>query len=349
MKPVSSATCATTNEPRECWLNTSAPAEFQDRKAPFIATEDVLYCPVCNGTEFGDLAVGFDYELLTCRNPWRFVQCSACMHVRLNPRPAVTELPVIYPPNYYAYNYGKINLIARKCKELLDQRKMAGIIRRCPQKPQSYVDIGCGDGRFLRALERHGVSRSHLYGLELDSSVVDRLRSDGYSKVFCERVEDTSNIPENSIDLATMFHVIEHVDDPGTVVRRVARWLSPGGVFALETPNLDSLDARLFQRTYWGGYHIPRHWNLFTPATIHRLINDSGLEVLSTVFQTGHSFWMYSLHHWVRYEIASRPGIGAWFDPMRSLLGVAAFTAFDLMRGTAGAQTSAMLVICSKR
>jgi hypothetical protein len=47
------------------------------------------------------------------------------------------------------------------------------------------------------------------------------------------------------------------------------------------------------------------------------------LEVLATVFQTGHSFWMYSLHHAGRYEGKSRPRAGAWFDPMKSLVGLA--------------------------
>jgi hypothetical protein len=182
----------------------------------------------------------------------------------------------------------------------------------------------------------------------LDKRVVERLRGQGYSGVFCERAEDVGSLPEGGIDLVTMFHVIEHVDNPGTVIGRVCRWLSPGGVFALETPNLDSLDARLFRRTYWGGYHIPRHWNLFTPAAISRLLKDNGLEVLATVFQTGHSFWMYSLHHAVRYEGTSRPRAGAWFDPMKSLVGLAGFTAFDLLRGTLGSKTSAMLVICRK-
>ena len=61
----------------------------------------------------------------------------------------------------------------------------------------------------------------------------------------------------------TMFHVIEHVADPPRVAERVARWLAPGGVFAVETPNLESLDARLFRERYWGGYHFPRHWHLY--------------------------------------------------------------------------------------
>ena len=332
----------------DSWQSTLVPEEFLRRGSPTITTENVPACPVCGASDYSQFAVGFDYELLTCSNPWRFVQCRSCQHVWLNPRPAVAELGVVYPPTYYAYNYDTINLIARKAKEMLDRRKIAKIVGHCPKAPKSYLDVGCGDGRFLRVMEQLGVPRSGLYGLELDKRVVERLRGQGYSGVFCERAEDVGSLPEGGIDLVTMFHVIEHVDNPGTVIGRVCRWLSPGGVFALETPNLDSLDARLFRRTYWGGYHIPRHWNLFTPAAISRLLKDNGLEVLATVFQTGHSFWMYSLHHAVRYEGTSRPRAGAWFDPMKSLVGLAGFTAFDLLRGTLGSKTSAMLVICRK-
>ena len=251
-------------------------------------------------------------------------------------------------PQYYAYNYGKINPVARHAKELLDRRKMERITRAFPGSPKSYLDIGCGDGRFLRVMEKAGVDRASLYGLELDSNVVAGLRAEGYSGVHCERVETATSLPENSIDLVTMFHVIEHVDHPASVVRQIHRWLAPGGVFALETPNLDSWDVRLFQRTYWGGYHIPRHWNLFTPSTITRLLTDNGFDVQSIVFQTGHSFWMYSLHHLVRYHGHSRPRLGEWFDPMKSLFTIGAFTGLDLARGAFGAKTSAMLVICRK-
>ena len=325
-----------------------APEEFYKRGSPLIATEPVPACPVCGGREQSEFSAGFDYELLTCVNCWHFVKCSDCGHVWLNPRPAVTELSTIYPPSYYAYNYAGINPVARKAKAFLDRRKMGRIIGACQRPPRTYLDVGCGDGRFLKVLETFGVPRSGLYGLELDGRVVERLHGEGYPEVFCERVEDAQGIPEGGIDLATMFHVIEHVDDPATVVRRIRDWLSPEGIFALETPNLESVDARLFRRTYWGGYHIPRHWNLFTPRTIARLLTDNGMEVISVGFQTGHSFWMYSLHHLVRYEKGSRPRLGKVFDTMKSLWGIAAFTGIDLLRGLLGAKTSAMLVIARK-
>ncbi len=332
----------------DAWRLTRPPEEFSRSGSPLISTVTVARCPVCRAADFTEFAVGFDYELRTCGNPWRFVQCSACRHVWLNPRPAVGELHVIYPPSYYAYNYAKINPIARKAKEWLDRRKIGKIVNVYGGRPRTYLDIGCGNGRFLRVLESLGVPHSGLYGLELDQRVVDELRNVGYGQVFCERVEECASIPEGSIDLMTMFHVIEHVDDPSAVIRQIRRWLSPNGVFALETPNLDSLDARLFRDGYWGGYHIPRHWNLFTNDTITRLVTENGLQVVATAFQTGHSFWMYSLHHVVRYDFGSRPHLSQWFDPMKSLFGIAGFTAFDLLRGSLGCKTSAMLVLCRK-
>ncbi len=332
------------------WRNTPPPQEIQamGAGAPWIETEVVQACPVCSTEDFEQYTVGFDYELRTCRNPWRFVQCRACCHVWLNPRPAVATLPVIYPPTYYSYNYRQqINRLALWAKEKLDGRKMRGILRQLPAPPQSYLDVGCGDGRFLKVMERQGVSRQNNYGLELDERVVEPLAAAGY-QAFCERVEDCVRIPKEGVDLATMFHVIEHVDDPGRVVRKIVSWLSPGGVFAVETPNLHSLDQRWFRDRYWGGYHIPRHWNLFTPATLTLLLQDCGLEVISINYQTGHSFWMYSFHHWLRY--AGRPWrrLSKLFNPLRSLPLLATFTALDKLRAAVGCRTSAMLLLARK-
>jgi SAM-dependent methyltransferase len=332
----------------EPWQETPPPAEIAAGTAPIIDTEPVPACPVCAATAFDPLTVAFDYELQTCRNPWRFVRCRECGHAWLNPRPAVAALGVIYPPTYYAYNYAaQINPVARRGKEILDGLKLRGVLRHLSRPPVSFLDVGCGDGRYLRLMERRGVPRERLYGLELNDKVVAPLAAAGY-RVFNQRIETCTQVPDGSIDLATMFHVIEHIDDPAAVARRVAKLLAPGGVFAVETPNLDSLDARLFRDRFWGGYHVPRHWNLFTPATLTRLLTDAGLEVRATLFQTGHSFWMYSCHHALRYGRTPRPRLARWFDPLKGLPFLVAFTAWDKLRAALGRRTSAMLVLARK-
>lgn len=327
------------------------PKEFVSDGAPTIACDDVVACPVCQCERFDTHATGFDYELRSCRNTWRFVSCEACSHVWLNPRPAIETLGTIYPPHYYAYHYTeKVSPLALKAKNWLDGRKFAGLVKALRRSPKSFVDIGCGDGRYLRFAEQAGVPKNRDYGLELDAKVVKKLCDDGYVGL-CERVESCTAIMDHSIDLATMFHVIEHVDDPKAVVQRVARWLTPGGVFAVETPNIASLDAKMFSGTYWGGYHIPRHWNMFSPETLRRLLEDAGLEVIDTRYQTGHSFWMYSMHHLTRYHGGSRPGLSRMFDPFGgwpSLPALLAFTAFDKVRAALGGRTSSMLMLARR-
>jgi SAM-dependent methyltransferase len=229
----------------------------------------------------------------------------------------------------------------------MDRRKLAGIVRAVGRTPQRYLDVGCGDGRYLRTLARRGVPASGLFGLELDETTVERLREQGFG-AYCERVETTERFPDGSLDLVTMFHVIEHVASPAVVVDRLTAMLRPGGVLALETPNIDSLDARLFHDGRWGGYHIPRHWHLFNPETLRKLLEERGLEVQTVRYQTGHSFWMYSLHHALRYKERPRPGLAKLFDPLSSTVPLIAFTGFDQARSKVGAKTSAMLFIARK-
>lgn len=334
---------ATRNRPPD-----APPAELVARGAPFIATEDVPLCPLCGHDRHHADAGGYDYESLTSANQWRFVQCDSCRHLWLHPRPAVSTLSIIYPPDYYAYQYrDEINPVALWAKDRIDSRKLSRLVDYLDRPAGAFLDVGCGDGRFLELMAQRGVPRERCFGLELDEDVIARVRARGFS-AFAERVEDTTEIPEGTLDLATMFHVLEHVEDPAECVRQIARWIAPGGVLAIETPNVDCLDRRLFRRTWWGGYHIPRHWNLFSPEGLQRLLTDAGLEVVDTRFQTGHSFWMWSVHHRLRYGRHPQPRLARWFNPFKGLPFLAAFTAFDMLRAALGARTSAMLVVARR-
>ena len=177
---------------------------------------------------------------------------------------------------------------------------------------------------------------------------VQRLRQHGY-QVYRQRVEDCSEIPAGSIDHVTMFHVIEHVADPVRVVSKIAEWLTPGGSLVVETPNLDSWDARLFKQQWWGGYHIPRHWTLFEANSLRRLFEQCGLTVQQCTYQTGHASWMNSFHHLAKYNARlPSPRLADWFELPKGLPMLIAFTGLDLVRRTLGARTSTILMVGQK-
>lgn len=329
-------------------LHLACPKEFEELASPLIKEETIGACVLCGGGDLEFFASGYDYEIRTCINEWHFMRCVNCEHVQLDPRPATTELSAIYPAHYYSYSMSeKLSVVALKGKEVLDRLKLKNILHYLKSPPTTYLDIGCGDGRYLRSIESsNNISRPNIYGLELDENTVEKLRKEGFN-VYYERVENCDAIQPGSISLVTMFHVIEHVADPVAVIAKVSSWLPPGGVLAIETPSLDALDAKLFRKTYWGGYHFPRHWHLFRENTLSKLLRSQGIEPVHVAYQTGHSFWMYSFHHYLRYKLKMH-WLSQLFDPMKGLFFLILFTGFDKIRTVLGIRTSSILIVGRK-
>ena len=317
-------------------------------KRPLIDTIPMPACPVCGSTERTHMATGYDYEYESCGNAWLVWTCQACSHAWLDPRPADSTLPTIYPSNYYSYDYEKrINPIAVWGKRWLDRRKFSKLLSHLQRPFESYLDVGCSTGRFLELAQSLGAQPDRTSGIELDAELVRALRERGLN-AECSRVEDSEMLRNEKFDLITMFHVIEHVSDPRDVISRLAQSLNPGGVLALETPNLQSLDARLFRAGLWGGYHFPRHWHIFTPVSLTKAMRDCGLEITGISYQTGHSFWLFSFHHFLKYKTKSFAWLAPAVHPLRSLPALLAITAFDTARTALGFRTSAMLVTARK-
>ena len=315
--------------------------------APLIGTVSVPLCPVCGGSQRTRIATGQDYEYQTCGNEWHIWECGVCTHAWLDPRPGVDTMGTIYPPNYYSYDYEKsINPIAVRGKAFLDSRKFLKLLSFLNRPIQSYLDVGCSTGRFLRLAEKFGVEQQDAAGIELSAPLIQKLREEGFS-VECAKVEESSLVAQRRFDLVTMFHVLEHVADPKAVADKLASAINEGGILAIETPNLQSWDAKLFRDRYWGGYHFPRHWHIFTPKSLTKLLRESGLDIVAVHYQTGHAFWLFSLHQLLRYG-KNMPGAASMVHPLRSLPALIMVTAFDLVRALLGFKTSAMTVVARK-
>jgi 2-polyprenyl-3-methyl-5-hydroxy-6-metoxy-1,4-benzoquinol methylase len=313
---------------------------------PCIPSVRADACAVCGGTAFTPIGSGQDFEYETCSNEWVYQSCNNCGHVQIAALPADDCLSIIYPPNYYSYVItDAVHPLARRAKALLDRMKFRSILSQV-DRVKTYLDVGCGDGRYLELMIANGLDRDHVFGVELDDSAVKAAGRKGL-QVTLSRIEDAKHLPAGRLDLITMFHVIEHVARPDVVVRRLQELLSAGGSLVIETPNFDSFDARLGKRRYWGGYHIPRHWHIFTPASMQRMLIDAGFTITKIRYQPGHAFWLWTLHHWLKYRLKS-PRLATLAHPLKSVPLLALVTAFDMIRSKLGFKTSAMLVLARK-
>jgi len=301
-------------------------------------------CALCGTAEAESVATGRDFEYDTCPNRFRFQRCNACGHVYLSPRPSVADLGVIYPSNYYAFAGGGNPLVAR-LRRIWEGGKVRLYRELVGDGERRILDVGCGNGRFLGLLRDFGCPAWELVGIDLDADAVASCRAQGFD-AHVGRVEDLQ-AGEPRFDAVIMLQLIEHVEDPAAVCRSVHALLRPGGRFVVETPNLAGIDYRLFRSSWWGHYHFPRHWNLFSRASLRRMLEEAGFEVERAECLISTSAWTISLHNWLLDH--------GWPDPVvrffhyQNPLLLALFVALDWTRARLGLETSNQRVIARRR
>ena len=130
----------------------------------------------------------------------------------------------------------------------------------------AILDIGCSSGGFLRTLRSDAW---RLYGIEISSKEARRAEQWSGAQVFAGNILDAQFLPA-TFDVVTGLHILEHVYQPAEIIGKVREWLKPRGVFYIQLPNIDSLEAYLF-RAYWYGLELPRHLYHFSPTSLRRL------------------------------------------------------------------------------
>lgn len=97
----------------------------------------------------------------------------------------------------------------------------------------SVLDIGCGIGNFVEWAGRRGM---RAIGADVDADAVATARERGLDAHLVDDLADS--IPPGSVDLLTLWDVIEHVHDPRGLLERSLAFVRPGGFVVLETPNV---------------------------------------------------------------------------------------------------------------
>jgi len=290
------------------------------------------------------VASGGDFEYGTAANRFQFVRCRECGHVYLNPRPSSDDLGVIYPPNYYTFSEESAGLVAR-VRRVWEAGKVRLYRDLVGGGPRRILDVGCADGRLLALLREHGDPAWHLVGVDFDAEAVARCRARGFEAHAC-RVEDLPEEQGGGFDCVVMLQLIEHVEDPAKIARKVHALLRPGGHFIVETPNLAGLDHRLFRRSWWGHYHFPRHWHLFTRESLHAMLERAGFEIVRSEPLISPATWVISLQNALKDRRAPAPLVRFFTYRNPALLSL--FVALDWATARLGFRTSNQRVVARR-
>ncbi|WNZ46670.1 class I SAM-dependent methyltransferase [Leptolyngbya boryana CZ1] len=301
-----------------------------DGTAPLAMTR--VKCCICDVDDASAVAVGEDFEYRTSPDTFLAVQCRGCGLVYLNPRPDISELDRIYPRDYHAYEFSAERFgFVYRVRQRLEAKRLLSACKGLG-KDARIIDVGCGDGFHLRLLRDFGQPTWRLEGIEPSDLAVKAGMNEGL-EIHSGMVQDL-DLPKNSYDLAFMIATIEHVDHPAEVLAAVRSLLKPGGRIVIVTDNTDTLDFRLSKARHWGGYHFPRHWNLFNSTNLRMLAQKVDLEVAQMTTIVSPVNWVYSI----------RNALVDWNAPkwlinqfsLQSTLSLGVFTIFDMIHQRMG-------------
>lgn len=230
-------------------------------------------CNLCGGTS---------WETVEAIGPTRVVRCR-CGLVFVTPAPPRAALEGAYDEAYYRPWAAE----ARR-RDGIWRRRLAAVAALVG-RPGRLLDVGCGTGDFL-ALARAG--GWEVTGTELSPYAAKAAAGRGLTVVPGE-VWEAGLLPDR-FDVATCWHVIEHVADPRRVLDEIRRVLRPGGWLVLATPNLDD---RIFRAAYRLARGRPSalyedderevHLFHFSAGPLRALVAAAGFEVVELGFDRG--------------------------------------------------------------
>jgi len=132
--------------------------------------------------------------------------------------------------------------------------------------------VGCGSGVYGASLLRLGWQ---VDGIEPDARAASLARASGLNVQVCGI--EQAELPEARYDAITLWHSLEHFQNPVAALRKLRPALRPAGQIFVEVPNRAGWGARL-AGGYWYHWDLPRHRVHFSPSSLRRALERAGFE-----------------------------------------------------------------------
>lgn len=196
-----------------------------------------------------------------------YYRCGACALVFLHPLPA--DLGRYYPPDYHEFPATLEELL--RGSRRTEAYKLEAIGEN--GRGRRLLEIGPSFGKFA-ALARQG--GYEVEAIEMDPGCCRYLEQ--VVGIRAHLAQDVRTVLGGlgRFDVIALWHSIEHLPDPWSLLDALPRHLSAGGLVAIATPNPRSLQFRVFGKR-WIHLDAPRHVNLIPPALLEQRLVRRGM------------------------------------------------------------------------
>lgn len=229
----------------------------------------ISVCPVCEGTEFEQM---FDcVDNLVSKESFTICKCKKCGFGFTQDFPSESEIGHYYESAEYVSHSdtkkGVINMLYHQARKIALRSKTNIVKEFAAVEHSMLADIGCGTGYFLNEMKEN---KWVVTGIEQSAAVRKQVKTK-----FNLDVQDAdyiNHLSPKSKDVITMWHVLEHLENPGKVLDILHAAMKDDGVGIIALPNKESYDAHHY-KSDWAAYDVPRHLWHFSADDFELLAN----------------------------------------------------------------------------
>lgn len=216
-------------------------------------------CYFCRSSKYRTLKSGGIFYI--CRN---------CGLITLSEEERLKDSKDYYSNTYYPEGFSGRNFLKSAFSYRLP------IISRFIKEGSEVLEIGAASGDFSNILKQFGYKVS---GVELSERAVLKAKENYNLDLFCGDLKEAC-FQNNKFNAIVMYHVIEHIDDPRSLLQEIKRILKIGGIAIIEVPNPKSIDGHLSKKLLASILDYPNHTYAFPRAVLESIIEEAGLEII---------------------------------------------------------------------
>lgn len=233
-------------------------------------------CPVCASTNNRHFLQVKDHAVTGQRFP--VLHCGECGLRYTQDVPDEASIGPYYRfDNYVSHNntkQGLVNKLYHIARYFSLQSKFSLLTKIVQKSTGKHLDYGAGTGAFVHTMLNRGWESVGVEPDQLARSVAQRdfnipLQSTSY----------LSEIENDSLDVVTLWHVLEHIHELHGTLKLLIEKIKLGGHLVIAVPNYTSKDAQHYGE-FWAAYDVPRHLYHFSPDTIYYLADQYQLQVV---------------------------------------------------------------------